>query len=153
GRSKYDGRLMPSVRTGGLRGLALNVLLSIAVTLGLAGSLEAIARWREQRKPPPAVEDYLWVGAQKWQGDFDQIRSEGNAWPPREEFNRDGRRDRTHPGTRPTRVKRVAFLGDSVTLGDHIQPAEACPQVLQARLDAEGRPVEVFSIALWGWFT
>jgi HEAT repeat protein/lysophospholipase L1-like esterase len=133
--------------------LAVNLLLSLAVTVLFAGSLEAVARWREQRHPPPAVEDYLWDWEQKWEGDFYTIRSDVNGWPPWEEFNQDGMRDRTHPVTRPARVRRVVFLGDSVTLGDHIRPAEAYPQVLQERLDDAGRPAEILSVALWGWST
>lgn len=133
--------------------LAVNLLLSLTVTVLFAGSLEGVARWREERHPAPAVEDYLWDWEQKWDGDFYTIRSDVNGWPPWEEFNQDGMRDRTHPVTRPARVRRVVFLGDSVTLGDHISPAEAYPQVLQERLDDEGRPAEILSVALWGWST
>jgi HEAT repeat protein len=74
-------------------------------------------------------------------------------WPPWEEFNRDGLRDRTHTVEKPDDVWRVAFLGDSVTLGAGLRPEQAYPQVIQARLDAEGRGTEVFSVALWGWST
>jgi HEAT repeat protein/lysophospholipase L1-like esterase len=133
--------------------LAVNVVLSLAVTVLFAGSLEAVARWRERRNPPPAVADYLWDWEQKWEGDFYTIRSDVNGWPPWEKFNQDGMRDRTHPVTRPARVRRVVFLGDSVTLGDHVEPEEAFPQALQARLDAAGRPGEILSVALWGWST
>jgi HEAT repeat protein len=133
--------------------LALNLLLSLTVTVAFAGALEGVARWRERSHPPLAVADYLWNWEQKWDGDFYKIHSEVNGWPPWEDFNQDGVRDRTHPVSRPPRVRRVVFLGDSVTLGDHIQPAEAYPQVVQRRLDEAGRPTEVFSIALWGWST
>jgi lysophospholipase L1-like esterase len=47
----------------------------------------------------------------------------------------------------------VAFLGDSVTLGAGLRPEQAYPQVLQTKLDAEGRGTEVFNVALWGWST
>jgi HEAT repeat protein len=45
------------------------------------------------------------------------------------------------------------FLGDSVTLGYHVHPDEAFPQRLGAIYEAEGRPVEVFNIAMHGWAT
>ena len=133
--------------------LAVNVLLSLCVTLGFAAALKGVARWRERHHPRPAVADYLWDWEQKWDGDFYTIRSDVNGWPPWEEFNQDGVRDRSHPIARPDRVERVMFLGDSVTLGDHIEAEEAYPQVLQARLDQAGRPVEDFNIGLWGWST
>ncbi|HUG53351.1 MAG TPA: HEAT repeat domain-containing protein [Vicinamibacteria bacterium] len=132
---------------------ALNGLFALAVSLVFSGSLEGVARWHEWRLPRPTVADYLWDWEKKWEGDFYTIRSDVNGWPPWEEFNQDGVRDRTHPVTPPTRVRRVMFLGDSVTLGDHIRPDQAYPQVLQARLDAAGRPAEVFNLALWGWST
>ena len=50
-------------------------------------------------------------------------------------------------------MRRVAVLGDSVTLGDGLRPEQAYPQQLEARFAAEGRPVEVMSVALWGWST
>ena len=49
-------------------------------------------------------------------------------------------------------MRRAVFLGDSVA-GAEVQPDEAYPQVLQRRFEEEGRPVEVFNVALWGWST
>jgi HEAT repeat protein/lysophospholipase L1-like esterase len=130
-----------------------DVSLSLAVTVLFLGALEGLSRWREARHPAPVVEDYLWDWEKKWEGDFYTIRADVNGWPPWEEFNADGVRDRMHAVETPAGVVRVAFLGDSVTLGDQVQPAEAYPQVLQALLDEAGRPAEVLSVALWGWST
>lgn len=133
--------------------LAGNLLLSLAVSALLLGGLEGFFRYREGRRPPPPVEDYIWNWEKKWEGDFYTIRSDVNGWPPWEEFNADGVRDRMHPVGKPEGVFRLMFLGDSVTLGAGIKPQEAYPQALQAQLDEEGRPVEVFNLALWGWST
>jgi lysophospholipase L1-like esterase len=135
------------------RSLAVNASLSLAVAVVLAGLLEGAARVRESRRPPVAVADYIWNWEKKWAGDFYNIRSDAVGWPPWEEFNADGLRDRTHTVEKPDDVWRVAFLGDSVTLGAGLPPAQAYPQVLQTRLDAEGRGAEVFNVALWGWST
>ena len=135
------------------RSLLLNVLLSLTVSLAFAALLEGVCRVYERRHPRPEVEDYIWDWKEKWEGDFYTIRSEVNGWPPWQEYNADGLRDRSHPLNAPAGTTRVVFLGDSVTLGDQIQAAEAYPQQLQARYDAEGRPIEVFNVALWGWST
>jgi hypothetical protein len=131
-----------------------NLLLSAGVTAALVVGLEGGARVLESRAPqPPAVEDYIWDWQQKWDGEFYTMRSDGVGWPPWEKFNRDGVRDRTHALEKPQGVERVVFLGDSVTFGDGLQPAEAFPQLIQERLDAMGPGVEVFNLALWGWST
>jgi len=136
------------------RPLVANLALSAAATaVGLA-LLEGGARLLEKERPRPAVADYIWDWREKMEGsDFYTIRSEGNGWPPWEEINGDGLRDRSRPKTRPEGWKRVAMLGDSVTLGDQIKPEEAYPQVLEARLREAGRPIEVMNVGLWGWST
>jgi HEAT repeat protein/lysophospholipase L1-like esterase len=135
------------------RSLLANVLLSLAVTAALVALLEGGARLFAPERPPVAVADYIWDWQTKWDGEFYTIHSDGVGWPPWEEINGDGVRDRTHAPEKPEGTLRLVFLGDSVTLGAGIKPAEAFPQVLQSRLDAEGRPVEVFNVALWGWST
>lgn len=130
-----------------------NLLLSLFVVTLLVGGLEGFFRYREGRRPAPVVEDYIWNWEKKWEGEFYTIRSDVNGWPPWEEFNADGVRDRLHPLGKPEGMFRLVFLGDSVTLGAGLKPQEAYPQVLQARFDEEGRPVEVFNLALWGWST
>lgn len=72
-------------------------------------------------------------------------------WPPWEDYNSDGVRDREHAVRKAPGVRRVVCLGDSTTLGWNIRPEEAYPQVLQDRLSAWGRAAEVFNIALGGW--
>jgi hypothetical protein len=68
------------------------------------------------------VADYIWDWKEKMEGgEFYTIRSEGNGWPPWEEINGDGLRDRSHPRERPEGARRVVMLGDSVTLGDQIK--------------------------------
>jgi HEAT repeat protein len=137
-----------------VRALLANLLLSAAATaVGLA-VLEGGARLLETKRPKPAVADYIWDWREKMEGgDFYTIRSEGNGWPPWEEINGDGLRDRSHPRERPEGARRVVMLGDSVTLGDQIKPSEAYPQVLEASLRAAGRPIEVMNVGLWGWST
>lgn len=136
------------------RPLLVNVALSLGVTAGLLALLEGGARLVERRKPPkPEVARYIWDWDEKMPGGFYVMKSDAAGWPPWEEFNGDGVRDRTRPHEKPDLVRRVAVLGDSVTLGDGLRPEEAYPQLLEARFAAEGRPVEVMSVALWGWST
>ncbi len=136
------------------RRLAANLGLSVAVTLVFLGGLEGVARLFEARRPaPPPVADYIWDWSEKMPGDFYTMRSEAVGWPPWEEFNRDGLRDRTRPEEKPAGFWRVAVLGDSVTLGAETRPYEAYPQILEARLRGAGRRIEVMNVALWGWST
>jgi HEAT repeat protein/lysophospholipase L1-like esterase len=135
------------------RGLLVNLLLSLAVTLGFALALEGVARWLESRRPPPPRAAYLWDWETMWDGDFYTVGAGALGWPPWEEFNADGVRDRAHAEEPRPRTFRLVFLGDSVTLGAGIAADEAYPQVLQRRLAAEGRRIEVFNVALWGWST
>jgi HEAT repeat protein len=136
------------------KGLAVNLALSLFVTVGFAAALEGVARLVETRSPAAApVANYIWDWREKMPGDFYVIHSEAVGWPPWEEINADGLRDRTHPVEKPEGVHRVVALGDSVTLGAGIQPQEAYPQVLERRLRREGRRVEVMNVGLWGWST
>ncbi len=137
-----------------IRSLATNLALGVLVSAVFAGTLEGLARLLEARRPaPPPVADYIWDWSDKMPGDFYTMKSEAVGWPPWQEFNRDGLRDRTRPEDKPAGFWRVAVLGDSVTLGAEIRPYEAYPQLLEARLRAEGRRIEAMNIALWGWPT
>ena len=133
--------------------LPTNLLLCAAVSAIFLGLLEAGARLLEKRSPGAPMAPYIWNWEEMWEGDFYRIRSEVNGWPPWEEFNADGLRDRTHAEEKPSGTMRLIFLGDSVTAGAQIEEEEAFPQALQARLDEDGRPVEVFNVALRGWST
>ena len=137
-----------------VRPLAVNLALSVLVSAFFVGALEGVARLLEARRPaPPPVADYIWDWSDKMPGDFYTMKSDAVGWPPWQEFNRDGLRDRTRPEEKPAGFWRVAVLGDSVTLGAEVRPYEAYPQLLEARLRAEGRRIEVMNIALWGWST
>jgi HEAT repeat protein/lysophospholipase L1-like esterase len=130
-----------------------NVGLSLAVTaLGL-GALELAGRALEPERQQVERADYLWDWEEHWEGDFYTLARSSTGWPPGEEINGDGLRDRHHSVAGAEGVPRLAFLGDSVTFGAGIEAEEAYPQVLQRLLDAEGREVEVFNVALWGWST
>jgi HEAT repeat protein/lysophospholipase L1-like esterase len=137
----------------GHKPLVANVLLSVTVSALFLGLLEGGARLVERRRPGAPVAPYIWNWEQMWEGDFYRIRSDVNGWPPWQEFNADGLRDRTHAEEKPAGTMRLVFLGDSVTAGAQIEAEEAFPQALQALLDEEGRPVEVFNVALRGWST
>lgn len=130
-----------------------NLLLSAAVSALFLGALEGVCRLIEARHPPAAVASYIWDWEERWEKDFYTVSSDAVGWPPSEEFNGDGLRDRSHGQEKPKGVKRLACLGDSVTMGAGIAPAEAFPQTLQTLLDEAGRPIEVLNVALWGWST
>jgi HEAT repeat protein/lysophospholipase L1-like esterase len=130
-----------------------NLLLSLGTVFVTGAILEGTSRILERRRPAPMVEDYIWDWQKKWDGDFYTLESDGIGWPPWEEINGDGLRDRTHAVEKPELVLRVACLGDSVTLGAGIGAADAFPQLLDGRFDREGRGVEVMNVALWGWST
>jgi len=137
-----------------VKALAQNAALAAATTALFAGSLELGARLTEKKTTAAApVADYIWDWREKMEGDFYVIRSEAVGWPPWEEINADGLRDRTHPVEKPPGTHRLVALGDSVTLGAGIKPEEAFPQVLERRLWREGRRVEVMNVGLWGWST
>jgi HEAT repeat protein/lysophospholipase L1-like esterase len=136
------------------RGLVANLGLSLAVAAVFLAALEGSARLLEKRQPPEReIADYIWDWDDKMPGGFYVMRSEAAGWPPWEAFNREGLRDRTRSREKPEGVWRVAVLGDSVTLGAAIRPNEAYPQVLESRLRAAGRRIEVMNVALWGWST
>jgi HEAT repeat protein/lysophospholipase L1-like esterase len=137
-----------------VRRLLGNVALSLASAAAFLAALEGGARLLEKPRPPKAeVADYIWDWDDKMPGGFYVMRSDAAGWPPWEEFNRDGLRDRTRTREKPEGWRRIAILGDSVTLGAEIQAEEAFPQRLEARFRAEGRRVEVMNVALWGWST
>jgi HEAT repeat protein len=136
------------------KALGQNLGLAAATSLVFVGGLELLARAFD--RPPPAAApwaDYIWDWREKMSGDFYVIRSEAVGWPPWEEINADGLRDRTHPEERPPGRARLVALGDSVTLGAGIEPVEAYPQRLEALLRREGRLVDVMNVGLWGWST
>jgi HEAT repeat protein/lysophospholipase L1-like esterase len=136
------------------REVATNLGLAVGVGTLFLLVLEGGARLVEKRRPPRReVADYIWDWDDKMPGGFYVMKSDGVGWPPWEEFNADGLRDRTRTHERPEGYRRIVLLGDSVTLGAELAPSEAFPQLLEARFAAEGRRTEVMSVALWGWST
>jgi HEAT repeat protein len=136
------------------RGLLVNVALSLVSALVFLAVLEGASRLLESSRPPKRpVADYIWDWDEKMPGGFYVTKSDAAGWPPWEEFNGDGLRDRTRTREKPEGWRRIAILGDSVTYGAEIRPEEAYPQRLEARYRAEGRPVEVMNVALMGWST
>jgi len=115
----------------------------------LAG-LEGVCRLFDHERPARPVASYITV----WNdGEFYTVKSAATGWPPWEDYNRDGMRDREHAVERQPGTRRVMMLGDSVTLGYGLRPEQAYPQVLQDLLDARGQPAEVFNVAFSGWST
>ena len=136
-----------------LSSLAVNLALA-AASLGLFGlALEWLARRFELARPKPETADYLWDWEERWEQDFYTVGSNAAGWPPGQEWNADGLRDRAHPKQKLPGNWRVVFLGDSVTLGAGIEPEQAYPRVLQTLLDDDGQEVDVMNVALWGWST
>lgn len=141
-----------AVLPSSLRATVLNLALSLGTIAVCAGGAEGLCRLLEARHAP-AVAAYITDWA-IWDGDFYTVDSTAAGWPPLEDYNADGLRDRTHSVEKPAGVERLVVLGDSVTAGYRIRPEEAYPQVLQDRLDAlAGTRVEVFNVALGGWST
>lgn len=136
--------------SGRLRGLLANLALSAASVVVVLGSLEGMCRLFDRDPPARPVASYITV----WNdGEFYTVKSAATGWPPWEDYNRDGMRDREHAIGKRKGVRRVVVLGDSVTLGYGLRPEEAFPQVLQDLLDARGEEAEVFNVAFSGWST
>ena len=136
------------------RELAGNLALALGAGALFLGLLEGGARLVEKRRAPrPEIADYIWDWDDKMPGGFYVMKSDGVGWPPWEEFNADGLRDRTRTKERPGGYRRIAFLGDSVTLGAELTRKEAYPQLLESHFVAAGSRTEVMNVALWGWST
>jgi HEAT repeat protein/lysophospholipase L1-like esterase len=136
------------------RGLLVNLALSVVTTLVLLAVLEGASRLVERSRPSKRqVADYIWNWDDMMPGGFYVMKSDAAGWPPWEPINADGLRDRTRTHEKPEGYRRIAILGDSVTLGADIREDEAYPQRLEARFRGEGRRVEVMNVALWGWST
>src|SRR5712691_8514896 len=139
-----------SARASSLGGLAANLALSAATTALVLGLAEGVCRLFDHPPPSRPVASYITV----WNdGEFYTVKSAATGWPPWEDYNRDGVRDREHALAKRPGVRRVMVLGDSVTLGYGLRPEEAFPQVLQDLLDARGMEAEVFNVAFSGWST
>ena len=132
--------------------LLANLALGASSLVLFLGGAEGVSRLVEAAKPERPRAPYItdWAA---WDGDFYTVKSTAVGWPPWEDYNRDGLRDREHALAKPKGVRRVISLGDSTTLGWRLRPEEAYPQVLQDRASALGQNLEVFNVALGGWST
>jgi HEAT repeat protein/lysophospholipase L1-like esterase len=134
------------------QGLALNLFVAAVSTTLFGAALEVLCRLTEDTAPARPTAAYItqWMEG----GDaFFTVKSTAVGWPPWEDYNHDGVRDRAHALEKPEGVRRLMCVGDSVTLGYGIEPHEAYPQVLQDLLAAQALPVEVFNVSLGGWST
>ena len=134
------------------RDLLKNVSLSLVSVTVFTAVLEFVCRLTEPAKPkhPMAELTLDWKG---WDGEFYTVKTTAVGQPPWEDYNQDGMRDREHALEKAPGTQRLVVLGDSTTFGFWLPPQEAYPQVLQDLLDARGRGVEVFNVALPGWAT
>jgi HEAT repeat protein/lysophospholipase L1-like esterase len=140
-------------RRSALRETLLNLLLSAVTVVLFLGSGEGLCRLLERKaRAAPPVATYI-AGWQNWDGDFYTVKSSAFGWPPWEDYNSEGLRDREHDVAKRPGTWRIVCLGDSVTLGGLIRPRQAFPQVLERRLQASGTEAEVFNVALFGWST
>lgn len=134
------------------RALAANLALSASTLLLAALVLEGGARGLDWLFPRPKRAAYLWDWEREWRGDFYTLKPSGAGWPPGP-VNRDGVRDRPHPVGKLPGLRRIVFLGDSVTLGFGIEPEQAFPQRVGELLEDAGAEAEAFNLALMGWTT
>lgn len=135
-----------------LREVLPNLLLSAATVVIFLGGTEGVCRLLESRQPPRVVAPYI-TPWENWEDGFYTVKSTAVGWPPWEDYNSEGLRDRERTVEKPEGVRRVICLGDSTTLGWGIRPEEAYPQVLEDLLESQGDRVEVLNVALGGWST
>ncbi|HEY3121545.1 MAG TPA: HEAT repeat domain-containing protein [Vicinamibacteria bacterium] len=127
---------------------AANLAVAVASAAVFLGATEGVCRLLAREAPPAPVAAYITDWPER---DFYTIRSNATGWPPWEEYNHEGLRDREHAVAGAPGVRRIVCLGDSVTLGWGLPAQDAYPQLLQDLFDARGQAVEVFNVALGGW--
>ncbi len=133
--------------------LAVNLALSLAVTVLFLGAAELLARRFEKPRLPLDPADRTMDWEKDWGGDFYVIRSASPGWPPTDDFTHDGVRDFPHAPEKPAGVHRVLCLGDSVTFGYGLRRDQSYPAVLQKHLDGRGPGIEVLNVSLMAWST
>ena len=118
--------------------------LSIAIVIGLLGGLEGLCRaiWGA----PKPVAGHIAHWERQWDGDFYVLE-------PASGVNADGLRDREHQTEKAPGVRRIVFLGDSVTFGYRLPPEYAFPTLVEGILRANGDRVEVLNVSVPGWST
>jgi lysophospholipase L1-like esterase len=129
------------------RSIARKVSYSLAVFVGFFGLVEGSLR-AFNVCPLERARDGVtnWQSSPLWDGEF-------YVFPPGDDINSDGLRDREHESLNPDGVHRVVFLGDSVTYGWPIHRKHNYPSQLARLLIADGCEVEIFNVALPGWTT
>src|SRR3989441_3590221 len=115
--------------------LAVNLALSLAVTAGLLGTAELLARRFEKPRLSLDPSDRTMDWEKEWGGDFYVIRSASPGWPPTDDFTHDGVRDSPHAPEKPAGVHPVLCLGDSVTFGYGLRRDQGYSAGLQKHLD------------------
>ena len=126
---------------GGLkRGLFVNLALASRPSSSSRFSRGPRGSWRGRGPPKAEVADYIWDWDEKMPGGFYVTKSDAAGWPPWEEFNGDGLRDRTRTREKPEGYRRIAILGDSVTYGAEIRTEEAYPRRLRPATTRSGGP-------------
>ena len=136
---------------GTWRARAAGPAVAAAIVVACASAVEWLARLaRPVSDLAPAAYITDW---QAWDGEFYTVKSTAVGWPPWEDYNTEGLRDREHTIEKRPGAWRVACLGDSVTLGWGIRPEESWPQILEERAAASGRDLDVMNVALGGWST
>src|SRR6266511_288530 len=133
--------------------LAVNLALSLAVTVLFLGAAELLARRFEKPRLPLDPADRTMDWEKDWGGDFYVLRSASPGWPPTDDFTHDGVRDFPHAPEKPAGVHRVLCLGDSVTFGYGLRRDQSYPAVLQKHLDGRGPGIEVLNVSLMAWST
>ncbi len=135
-----------------LRQLALNLALSFAVFVLLALVLEGAARLLEPKRRLEA-QDYWRDWRAEGQDGFWSFASGPVSWPLDSAINADGLRDVQHALVPPAGVRRILFLGDSVTYGWGVAPKNSYPQKLRERAERSGLALEIINVAMPGWST
>src|SRR5204862_367733 len=80
-----------TARASSLRALAANVALSAVTVILFVSAAEGLCRLFDHEPPPRPVASYI----TSWNdGEFYTVKSAATGWPPWEDYNRDGMRDR-----------------------------------------------------------
>src|SRR5262249_58411655 len=108
---------------------------------------ELVFRRQERGKTAPSVAPYI-TDWQDWDGEFYTVKSAAAGWPPWEDYNSDGLRDREHEVAKAPGVRRIVCLGDSTTLRWGLRPQQAYPQGPEEQVESAGEPSAGFILGL-----
>lgn len=121
------------------------LLYALVVVVLLLGGAELFCRILGLGKLAPVDEEISVWNRSPDGRDFWAFHGQG--------YNSDGMRDRAHAIDKPPNTRRIACLGDSVTMGYKLTTSDAYPHLLERAFAAAGGNVEVFNIAIAGWST